>query len=320
MQRSGLLLALTSAAAFGTSGAFARGLIQAGWTPAAAVTARIGIAALVLALPGLWAMRGRWPVLRRNAGMILAYGLIAVAGCQVFYFNAVAQLSVGVALLLEYMGTVLVVGWLWLRHGERPQALTVAGTALSIAGLLLVLVPGAATALPAAGVAWALAAAVGLAMYFVLSARSDAALPPVTLAAAGMGVGTIVLLGLGALGLLPMRAAFTRVAFSGGAVDWWIPVLGLALVAAVLAYLTGIAAARRLGPKLAAFVSLSEVVFAVLVAWLLLDELPGALQLAGGALIVGGIALVRLDELRTPTPTPVAEPVHAATLARSPCA
>jgi hypothetical protein len=33
-------------------------------------------------------------------------------------------------------------------------------------------------------------------------------------------------------------------------------------------------------------------------AWLLLGELPGAIQLLGGVLIVGGVILVRLDELR----------------------
>jgi hypothetical protein len=55
-----------------------------------------------------------------------------------------------------------------------------------------------------------------------------------------------------------------------------------------------------LGAKLASFVGLAEVVFAIGIAWLLLGQLPTAVQLGGGALIVAGIALVRLDELRTP--------------------
>jgi hypothetical protein len=41
---------------------------------------------------------------------------VAVAGCQLAYFNAVQSLSVAVALLIEYSGVLLVVGWLWLRH------------------------------------------------------------------------------------------------------------------------------------------------------------------------------------------------------------
>ena len=48
-------------------------------------------------------------------------------------------MPVGVALLLEYLGTVLVVGWLWARHAERPRRLTVIGAAASIVGLILVL-------------------------------------------------------------------------------------------------------------------------------------------------------------------------------------
>ena len=52
-----------------------------------------------------------------------------------------------------------------------------------------------------------------------------------------------------------------------------------------------------LGARLASFVGLTEVLFAVLFAWLLLDQLPERIQLAGGVLIVAGIA-VRIDELR----------------------
>ena len=79
-------------------------------------------------------------------------------------------------------------------------------------------------------------------------------------------------------------------------------------VAAAIAYVAGIGAARLLGPKLATFVGLTEVVFAVLFAWLLLGELPTGLQLVGGALIVAGIALVRIDELR-PTGTAPDAPI-----------
>ena len=64
--------------------------------------------------------------------------------------------------------------------------------------------------------------------------------------------------------------------------------------------MAGIAAARMLGAKLASFVGLTEVLFAVLFAWLLLGQLPTVMQLVGGVLIVAGVALVRIDELRTP--------------------
>ena len=65
------------------------------------------------------------------------------------------------------------------------------------------------------------------------------------------------------------------------------------MVAAALAYLLGTVAARRLGSTVASFVGLTEVLFAVLFAWLLLGELPAPVQLAGGALIIGGVVAVR---------------------------
>ena len=61
--------------------------------------------------------------------------------------------------------------------------------------------------------------------------------------------------------------------------SWLVPVLGLSVVAAAIAYVVGIGAARMLGAKLASFVGLTEVLFAVLFAWLLLGQLPTVIQL-----------------------------------------
>lgn len=313
---TGLGLALLSSACFATSGSFARSLIEAGWSSPALVAARVGVAALILAVPAVIAMRGRWRALRRSFGTVTAYGLIAVAGCQVFFFNAVQTLSIGVALLLEYLGLILVVGWVWLRHGQRPRRLTVFGSVVAVAGLLLVLNVFGGARLDLAGVLWGLAAAFGLATYFVLSSNEDNELPPVAFASAGMIIGAGTLFALGAAGALPMRARFGTVDFAGFTTHWLIPIAGLALIAAAIAYVVGIEAARRLGPKLASFFGLTEVAFAVLFAWLLLSELPTLIQLGGGFLIVAGIALVRLDELRGPkpaAPAPAPQPELATT-------
>jgi drug/metabolite transporter (DMT)-like permease len=295
---TGLTLAVLSAATFGTSGTFASSLINAGWSPAAAVIVRIALSALVLTVPALLQLRGRWALLRRGAGRMAAYGLVAVAGCQLFYFNAIERMPVGVALLLEYLGAVLVVGWLWLRHGQRPRRLTVAGAVTAIAGLAMVLNLAGSARLDPIGVMWGLLAAVGLAIYFLLSAAVDEEpLPPVVMAWGGMCVGAAVLAALGWLGVLSMTATASNVDFLGHRVSWIVPVLGLSLVAAVIAYVAGIGAARRLGAKLASFIGMAEVLFAVLFAWLLLGQLPSAVQFVGGAFILAGVTLVRLDEL-----------------------
>ncbi|MCA1657222.1 MAG: DMT family transporter, partial [Actinobacteria bacterium] len=282
----------------GTSGAFGASLLRAGWTPGAAITARIVVAAVVLTAPALLQLRGRWRLLRRNAGTVTAYGLIAVAGCQLCYFNAVASLSVAVALLLEYLGTVLVVGWLWARRGQRPRRLTVGGAMIALAGLALVLDLTGRHRLDGVGVIWGLGAATGLAVYFVLASSVDDPLPPLVMAWGAMSVGGAALILLGVAGLLPLRAPLTDVDLLHHRLSWVVPVLGLSLVAAVVAYVAGIRAARLLGAKVASFVGLTEVAFAVVLAWLLLGQVPAAVQFVGGALIVLGVALVRVDELR----------------------
>lgn len=297
---AGLALALISAACFSTSGSFARSLSDAGWSPGAEVAARVTTAALALAIPALLAMRGRWRTLQRASGSVILYGIVAVAAGQLCYFNAVQHLSVGVALLLEYLGTVLVVLWMWLRHGHRPRRLTVIGSAVALAGLVLVLDLLGQARLDVTGVLWGLGAAIGLASYFVMAGDGEDVLPPVAFASTSMIVGAVALFGLGAAGALPMRAAFTDVTLSGRAVSWLVPVLGMSLIAAAVAYVTGIGAIRALGPRLASFVGLTEVLFAVAFAWLFLGELPGPMQLAGGALIVAGVAMIRMDEQRAP--------------------
>ncbi len=107
-----------------------------------------------------------------------------------------------------------------------------------------------------------------------------------------------MLLAFGAVGALPMHAELTDVRFVEIKVSWLVPVAGLSVIAAALAYVTGIEAARRLGARLASFLGLTEVLFAILFAWLLLGQLSAGLQIAGGVLIVIGVALVRIGELR----------------------
>jgi drug/metabolite transporter (DMT)-like permease len=313
---TGLALALGSAAAFGTSGALAGSLIRTGWTPAAAVLVRVGLAALVLTVPAVLALRGRWSLLRQGYRTVLAYGVVAVAGAQLAYFNAVSHLSVGVALLLEYQGIVLVVLWMWLRRGRRPRPLMLAGSGLALLGLVLVLDVFGGLRLDGVGVIWGLVAAVGLAVYFVVASGDAGAsadgeqMPPIVLSCLGLWIGAVGLALAAAARIVPLGATTTPVELAGRSVSWLVPVLGLALVAAALAYVVGTVGARLLGATLASFVGLTEVVFAVLFAWVLLGQLPTLVQLAGGVVVLVGIALVRLDELRAPaavTPAPAVE-------------
>jgi drug/metabolite transporter (DMT)-like permease len=307
---------------FGTSGTFGSALIGAGWSPAGAVLARVAVAALALTIPALLALRGRWRVLRRSLWQVTVYGLVGVAACQICYFNAIARMPVGISIMLEYLGIVLIVAWLWVRHGQTPRPLTIGGGVAALGGLGLMLNLTGAGGVSLIGVLFALTAAVSMAVYFFQSAATSSGagagtgtgtgeagsagaagveggqgdLPPVVLTWGGMIVGAVAIAIGGAARVTPLRFADSTVALFGGRTSWIVPVLGLGVLAAAIAYVTGIEAARRLGAKFGSFVAMAEIGFAVLFAWILLHQTPTATQFAGGALILAGVIAVRLDE------------------------
>ncbi len=306
--RLGLPLAIGAALAFGMSGAWARGLIDAGWTPGAAVTVRIWVAALVLLIPTFVALRGRWKLLRRNVGVIAAYGLLAVTATQLFYFQAVAVMDVGLALLIEYTAPIAVVLWLWLRRGEKPTMRSVLGALIAFVGLILMLDIFSGRSVDVGGVLWAFGAMIGAAAYFLLSARSDTGLPPIALAGTGLLISAVGLTVAGLIGVLPIAWNTNDVDFRFGTVPWFVPVLAIGIIATAAAYVLGIASARLLGSRLASFIALAEVIAAMLFGWLLLDQLPNVLQGVGAALILTGVVVVKLGE---PAASVAGDPVLA---------
>jgi len=204
-------------------------------------------------------------------------------------------------LLLEYLAPVLLIGWHWALSRRRPATRVFVGAGLALAGLMLVLDLTGELALNPVGVAWGLGAAACLCAYFVLSEESGASVPihPLLLTTVSTGVGGLVILLLGVTGVLPLTARTGQTLVAGHAVTWMLPAALLILITAVLAYLTGIAAIRILGSSVASFVALSEVIFAVIFAALLLSQHPSLTQLVGGALILIGIAVVQRGEART---------------------
>ena len=118
--------------------------------------ARITGAAILLLPFALWSLRGQWRAIRRELPRVALYGTLAVAAAQLGYFQAVSRMDVGIALLIEYLGIVLVVLWVWALTRQRPHRLTVVGIVLALVGLALVLdVTGQSTPpLPACCGAW----------------------------------------------------------------------------------------------------------------------------------------------------------------------
>ena len=307
---AGMVAALASAAAFGASGPFVKPLLDAGWSPAAAVAVRAATAGVVLLPFGLSAVGWRLGVILAAWRRIMVFGLVAVGGTQLCYFAAVEHLPVGIALLIEYLGPVLLVGFTWITSGVRPSRLTLVGATVATSGLFLVLDLTGAGGLAPIGIAWAGAAAVCLACYFALSAQPVRSLPTVTLAATGLLAGAVAIAVVGMVGILPFEATAGEVELLDRSVSWVVPMAVVVVLSTAFAYATGVFAATRLGSRVASFVGLVEVLFAVLLSWVLLREAPTVVQAAGGALIVVGVVLVRSgDSVGSAPPVEIDTPI-----------
>ena len=294
---AGLIVAVIAAFTFGTSGALIKPLLEAGWSPAAAVTARALIGGLVLLPVALWLVRGSWAAVRRGKWRILIMALIGVAGTQLAYFAAVQRIPVNTAILIEYMAPLLLVAFAWATTRRMPKAVVLVGSVIALGGLVLVVSPGGAGSFDLLGLAFAAIAMVGCAIYYVLAAKPSDGLPPVALAAFGLLGGGVSLGIVGLIGIVPFTATFNDVELLGSPQPFWVPLLIVGVIATAVAYAASITASEMLGSRLASFAGLLEVVAAALYAWLLLGEGLTLPQLLGGVLILAGIAFVRSERV-----------------------
>lgn len=313
----GIVMAVTSALAFSSSGPLVKPLLEAGWSLSAALVVRMGLAGLILSPALVRAMCRERSFLRRHWRSLVAFGLVPVAGCQLLFFSAMQRMPVAVALLIQYLAPVLLVGFVWLRTRRAPSRLVILGSIIAIVGLVLVVdISGARFDL--VGTLLALGAAVTVCVYFVMSERTGDDLPPLALASGGLLVGAAFMALLAATGALPIAAPAVTVAFRGVEVPGILPILWVGAVGTTLGYALGVMAVPRVGSRLASFIGLSEVLFALGFAWLLLGERPGPIQFVGGAVLLVGVVLVRMDagdgadaELDRAATIPV-EPIPAA--------
>ncbi|MBL5972388.1 MAG: DMT family transporter [Candidatus Leucobacter sulfamidivorax] len=293
----GFLFAVASAASFALSGIFASALLSAGWSAGAAATARIVLAALILAAPTAIALRGRWHLVRAAWRPILLFGLLAVVGAQLAFFLAVQFILPSLALLIEFTGPVLLMLWTWLRTRVAPSVVTLLGAALALLGLAVISGVVTGDGLHPLGIAFALVAAIGVAAYYATGAMGDHGIPPLPFVGLGLAVGAVVLILVSATGMLPFVITDAPAVVAGVVASPWLLVTGMVLISTVLSYVLGVAASRRLGATVASFTGYSEPLFGVLWTAVLLSVLPTPLQWLGAALIVAGVVTVKAGEL-----------------------
>ena len=290
----GLWLALGAAVAMGSAAAAMKALGATGLPAVNVVQARLLVAAAALMAVVVVVRRGRVRVPRRDWSLVGAYGVISLAANQLVFMMSLSRLSVGVALLLEYLAPVLVALWVRFVRREPVSGLVWVGIAGTLLGLGMVGRAWAGFALDGVGFVLGLLAAVTMASRFVLADRGLRRHDPLVLAAWGTTVSAGTLLLTGAIAPFPLDVLAGDVDLNGVAVPMVLLVAWVGLVGTAGGVLLAVAAQRLLPPTAASLVLTLEVVVGAGLAYLLLGEGLEVAQVVGGAVMLAGVAAAQV--------------------------
>jgi drug/metabolite transporter (DMT)-like permease len=276
-------MVVISAACFGTLAVLAPLAYAAGAAPLPLLAWRFLFAALLLAVvAGARSPRAlrvsRRDVLRFSALALTGYGAASVC---FFFALKFADAAVVAVLLYAYPALVTLASWAFL--GEKATWSRAAAVLVTFVGCAMVVgLVGGAKHVSWQGIALGMGAAVGYTLFNLLShrwlpGRSELVMMTYTFGIAAVGVAVLTL----AVGQSLSPAAWQPQA-------WWL-LAAIVLVptfAAVVLYLQGI---RGLGPSQAAVVSTLEPLFTIVLAWVVLHQSLMWVQVAGAALVLGGV-------------------------------
>lgn len=285
----GVTLVLLASLFFGVCGPFGKVVIQAGLTPIQVTWLRIcGVGLLALAVAAVPLVRTLRSGTRLPWGALALFGLTAIAAVQAFYFIAVERLPVGIALLLEFMGPIVVVAWVrFVRRTILPRS-AVIGVLLSLVGLCIVVEVWSGLRLDAVGLIAGSAAAACQATYFLSGEKLTARVDVRVLLAVGFAAGAVALAPLAAPWALDWAVLSSEVTLGGVDTTGLVSVVALVVCTAV-AYGLGLSGLRFVSAPVAGAIGYAEVVVASLAAWALLGEALTIPQVVGGLVVIAGV-------------------------------
>jgi drug/metabolite transporter (DMT)-like permease len=279
----GPLLCLLSAAGFGAMAIFGKLAYDAGIEIGDLLLMRFALAsaALLVVAGATGALRG---LPRRAVLAGLGMGAIGYATQSGLFFSALDRMDASLLALILYVYPALVlIGAVGLGR-ERASTRRVVALVVALAGTALVLAGAASGSVDALAAAMGFGAALAYTIYILTGDRVGAGVPPLALAA---------LVCAGATCTFAVASVFRGGPELGFAAEGWLWVGAIALVSTVGAILCFFAGLARVGPSAASILSTLEPVVTVALAAAAFGESLGAVQLAGGALVLSAVAVMQ---------------------------
>ncbi len=289
---------LLAAALFGLNAGVSRIPLRGGTPTDTFTTVRITTAFLAFVLIALVVDRSALRVPRGRALLLITgLGIAGFAGVQWTYNVAINRLPLGIALLLEYLGPVLVVLWVRFARREHVHPRMWPALVLAVGGLAVVSQLWQGMTLDGLGVTMALGAAVCFAAYFLLGEHTGSA---------NVGGPLHVILWAFAAATVMMnlvQPAWTadalgdEVSMLGRFADTTIPSWGamawVVLLGTVAPFFLLLLALQVLSATVVSVVAMLEPVVAALVGWVWFAETLNPVQLVGMAAVLAGILLAQ---------------------------
>jgi drug/metabolite transporter (DMT)-like permease len=285
--RLGYALAASAATMWALNGSLSRLLLDGGVSALRLAELR-GVLSFVMLAAALAIARPRLLRIRRQDIPRLAFlGIVGLAGVHATYFFAISRLDVGVALVIQYLGPLILLLWLRVVHRRQLQRSLWGAAVLSVIGCFLVVQAWNPGAIDGLGLLAAFGAAVTFAIYLYSSEQAGHRYEPVTTLVWGFGFASLFWLVVQPPWSFPFAEFTSAENIALG--------LGVAVIGTLLPFVCIVAALRHVPASRAAVVATLEPVLAAIIAWPVLGQDLDVAQIAGGLIVVGAVVWVQIQ-------------------------
>lgn len=301
----GYAMVVAAASLWGINGTFLKVAIESGLSTYRLAEVRCAGGAILFFAAAALARRSNLRFRRRELPWLLAFGILGLALVQFLYYVGIERLDIGVALVLQYLSPVWVALWARFVVKQPARRRLWYGLALALAGLTLVVELWSGVSLNGSGVGASLLGSFTYAAYILLADRS---------LAHGRDVLSLLAWGFAFATLFWTFAqpwwSFPAGLFAGdvsllGRLDevtapFWLLVAWIIVFGTFVPFLLMIGALHHLSATKVTVTAMVEPVIGALVAFAWLGESLGAGQIAGGLLVLAGVALAQTARARSP--------------------
>jgi len=293
----GYLMALAAAALFGVNGTVVKVALDDGLSAYRLAELRC-LASFVIFVAIVAATRPeRLRTSRRELAYLAVFGACAVVLTQLLYLLAIRRLKIGVALVLIFLGPLLVALWARFVGKKQVRPLFWAALGLSVVGLVLVVRVWDRFSLDGLGVAFALAGAGAYALYMLYAEHAVGRRDPISLLCFGFLFATVVWTVVQPWWSLPWHGLTAEVSLhgnlAGSQLPEWALVAWIVVLGTVVPFILVVGSLQHLPATRVAICGMVEPVIAALVAYAWLGETLAPAQLLGGVLVLVAIGVAQ---------------------------